>query len=122
MSHRVIAERLTEPWLWVTPRGDQIDASEGDFRILDAENGASWSITPEAFAAGYRHVTGEMYESRGTVQAQQLAPDSPPVTVMTLEGIERALPGDWIVSDDDGNDWVVDAMFFDANYRHVDEA
>lgn len=121
ISHRVTAERLGHPWHWVTPRGDPVAARKGDFRITDAVTNASWSIAPDAFAACYRHVTGETYESKGTVQARQLATDSPPVSVVSSEGPERAFPGDWIVTNEEGNDWVVDASFFEKNYQRLDD-
>jgi hypothetical protein len=120
LFHRVTAELLTQPWGWTTPKGDRVAASEGDYRITEPEKGARWSITREALAAGYLHIAGGTYEAHGTVRARQVRRGSLPEIVASSEGPERAFPGDWIVTDSNGNNWVVDAEFFNANYRSID--
>jgi hypothetical protein len=119
VPRRVTAVLLKVPWNWTTSKSDTVSAKEGDYRITDAESGAQWSVSPEALIAGYRHVGDDAYEACGRVEARQVASDAQPEVVASLEGLEQASPGDWIVADAQGNNWVVDVAYFHRNYRTV---
>jgi len=116
VRRRVSVERLSSPWTWTTPKGDPLTADAGDFRISDPRNGGQWSITPNALSAGYRQVGPGVFESHGTVRAREVRAGESEVIVGTAEGAERAVPGDWVVTDANGNQWVVDSDYFDENY------
>lgn len=96
-------------------------ARPGDYRLIDVDSGAQWSITPESLATGYVPLGDHNYESHGHVTAHQLAHDAQPEQVTSAEGEETAVAGDWIVTDDRGNSWVVSDDYFEANYRPVDD-
>lgn len=120
VPHRVRAEPIDTPWGWTTANGDVVIASAGDFRVTDPETGNQWSITPAALRSGYLTVGGGVYESRGSVTARQVIPGEHGESVVSLEGLESARPGDWVVTDADGNEWVVEDHWFKARYRPRD--
>ena len=119
MPHLVAAEPLTSAWEWATRNGDRVRARAGDYRVTDLSTGCQWSVTPQALAAGYVPLGADRYRSRGQVTARRLEPGASPVRVASLEGPETALPGDWVVTDQDGNDWVVADAWFVERYRPI---
>jgi hypothetical protein len=121
IPHLVRAETLADAWKWQTSNGDVITAQPGDYRLTDPATGTRWSITATALTASYRVIDGDLYESRGQVSAERLPTGSRPRPVRTLEGDEHAAPGDWVVSDDLGNRWVVPDRWFREHYLAITE-
>lgn len=119
VPHQVRVELLAEAWIWLTPNHESVAASAGDYRVTDRTGGSMWSVTPQALAEGYCHIHDEVYESRGTVDAVPANSVSERSTLLTTEGPETPSSGDWILTDATGNQWVVDAAFFEKNYRRA---
>jgi hypothetical protein len=115
----VHAERLSDPWSWTTEHGDLLSAAPGDYRITDPATREQWAVEPVAFSASYRHVGGESYESFGRVEARQVSPAGAAETVLSCEGAELAMPGDWVVVDERGLRWAVADAWFRSRYREV---
>jgi hypothetical protein len=91
-------------------------ARPGDYRITDPVAGSAWSVSPEALAVGYREMGDGVYESRGEVEARQIADGAEPEWVWSREGLERAHPGDWVVQDPEDQEWVVPDRWFRSRY------
>lgn len=95
-------------------------ARPGDYRITDPATGSVWSVSPDALAIGYREIGDGVYESRGEVDARQIADDAAPEWVWSREGRERAHPGDWVVQDSEDHQWVVPDHRFRSRYMPSD--
>ncbi|MHC9291255.1 RyR domain-containing protein [Mycobacterium sp. LTG2003] len=110
----VTARQRDEPWTWISHTGDTMYAEAGDWEVSD-DNGTTWSVNNERFAATYARV-GENGEWRrtGNVLAR-LAVDGE--IIETLEGPERAKSGDWVVKGERGEQWPVPPDDFAKNYR-----
>lgn len=119
VPHRVQATLLAAPWEWTTPQGDRLLAKAGDYRLTDESSGTQWSITEKALRAGYNDVGHGRFVSDGEVRAYRVSMDSDVVTVVSTEGAELARPGDWIITDHDGNQWVVDHSWFLDRYEQL---
>lgn len=114
---RVEATILSAPWVWSTLNGDVLLAHAGDFRVTDPDSGRQWSITADALRSGYSKVGHGLYESRGEVVAFRVSDQQGEIAIQSLEGPENARPGDWIITDDNNNHWVVDNEWFHERYR-----
>lgn len=118
MPHRVRAERLAEPWSWVTSNGSAVRAEPGDYRLTDVATAAQWSIAARALRTGYVEVSPGEYETTGEIAADRVLGDSD-VAVPTLEGTVVAHPGDWVVTAADGTQWVVVDSWFRDRYEPI---
>ena len=116
----VSAELLDQPWVWANPAGDVMTAGVGDYRVTDPVSLTQWSLTPAALRFGYEPVSTGVYRSRGHVKARRAAAAEAHLVIDSIEGRETARPNDWIVTDTDGNSWVVESQWFAARYRAVD--
>lgn len=110
----VTARQRSEPWTWTSHTGDTMRAEAGDWEVSD-DNGTTWSVNNERFAATYERI-GEngQWRRTGNVLAR-LAVDGE--VIETLEGPERVTAGDWIVKGDRGEQWPVPPADFAMNYR-----
>jgi hypothetical protein len=119
---QVTARVLTKRTTWTTTHGDRLVAAPGDWWLTSDTHGAGWSVRDDAFRAAYTRVAGDTYVARGAdVTARRIRIGEAPEVVVSLEGPETARPGDWIVRDAAGNEWVIDAVDFEAKYAPVDE-
>jgi hypothetical protein len=116
-------------------RGGVIETLEGpaSFKVDDYLcHGAAndfWPIGAAKFLGTKVYITGqpepesgafEMYMTRGSVEAVQMAE-----AFETGRGegeVLRGKAGDYLVRDDDGNEWVVDRTIFENTYVGVEEA
>ncbi|MBM7500891.1 hypothetical protein JOD52_001731 [Brachybacterium muris] len=112
-SGRVSATRLDTARAWRTAHGDHLQAEPGDWWVT-TDDGRSHSVAPSAFAATYQHVSEEVYRRIGQVRAREALIQE---SVQTLEGEARATPGDWILTDEQGNRWPVPPEEFTGSYR-----
>lgn len=118
----VNATVLVNHWTWNTSNGDVLVAKPGDFRITDPDSGKQWSITASALRSGYTKIGHELYQSRGEVSAAQVSDSEGDITIHSHEGPETARPGDWVITDDSNNRWVVDDAWFRKRYRPFHDA
>jgi hypothetical protein len=104
----------------LTDAGDALVAAAGDWWASDDSPRADgstreWSIGQVQFAAMYRPVAGSpgVFERIGEIWAR---PSEMGEVIQSLEGAETALESDWVVRDDDGNQWLVPDAHFVKNY------
>lgn len=118
----VRAEALNTVWVWSTANGDEMTANPGDFRVWDPDvPSAPWSVTAEALAWGYQLLgDGVAYESKGEVRARQVDIGGTSEVVSSTEGDGIARPGDWIVTDPEGRQWIVTDSEFARRYALSD--
>lgn len=100
---------------WETPRGDILTGSVGDWWVV-SEDGASRTVAPEAFAATYTSLGGQVYRRIGTIRARQVRETE---RVETLEGPAHAMPRDWIATSPRGERWPIPAEQFLSLYAPV---
>ena len=112
----VLARRLTKRTSWVAQSGEQLVSESGDWWVTDEDGTNGRGVAPDAFARTYvaDPDSPDRYLRIGRVAAHPAAGGE---IVHTLEGDERANPGDWIVVDELGTSWPVPAAQFDAGYR-----
>lgn len=109
----VRATRLNAPRAWQTRHGDTMQASAGDWWVISGD-GEQRSVAPESFAKTYKHIEGDRFERTGRVHARQVIASE---TVKTHEGRVQASRRDWVVTDDDGSQWVVPCDVFERQYQ-----
>ncbi|TRY16881.1 hypothetical protein FOJ82_13490 [Tessaracoccus rhinocerotis] len=97
---------------WTTETGQEMQAKPGDHVLSDGTR--EWTIGPEELAKTYRPVSADIWARTGEVTAQLAYPGE---TVESREGPQTAEAGQWRVTDDAGNSWLVPADKFEANYR-----
>ena len=112
----VLARRLTKRTSWVAESGEQLVSESGDWWVTDEDGTHGRGVAPDAFARTYVPDSDkpDRYLRTGRVAAH---PATGGEIVHTLEGEERANPGEWIVVDELGNSWPVPAAQFAAGYR-----
>jgi hypothetical protein len=112
----VVATRLTKRTSWVAESGEELVSESGDWWVTDEDGTNGRGVAPDAFARTYVADPGRTgrYLRVGRVAAHPAAGGE---VVHTLEGEERAKPGDWIVVDELGNSWPVPGAQFAAGYR-----
>jgi hypothetical protein len=112
----VKATRLTRRTSWIAPSGEQLVSDAGDWWVTDEDGTNGRGVVPDAFARTYIADPDSpgRYLRVGRVAAHPAAGGE---IVHTLEGDERANPGDWIVVDEQGRSWAVPAAQFAAGYR-----
>ena len=109
----VNAIRLTEPYSWQGPNGDEMAAVAGDWR-LDDTCGDTWSIADREFRESYEHIEADTWRRTGEVLAR---PGVSGETLQTLEGPGTVAEGDWVVMGRRGVVWSVSAEHFALNYE-----
>jgi hypothetical protein len=112
----VLARRLTRRTSWVAPSGEELVSETGDWWVTDEDGTNGRGVAPDAFARTFvaDPDSPDRYLRVGRVAAHPAAGGE---IVHTLEGDERANPGDWIVVDEVGRSWAVPATQFAAGYR-----
>lgn len=105
-----LVRTVTAPTSWATPSGQQLLAQPGDHILTDGKQ--YWSITDADFRATYR-LAGDEYERIGTVLARLAIPGE---EIISREGPQTAVPGDWLVIDQAGNTWLVSKSHFAQHY------
>jgi len=118
VPQRIRADRLSEPWSWVTANGNVLRAETGDYRVTETRTGAQWSVAPGALRSGYVEVAPGEYEATGEITADRVVGRANH-TVPSLEGSVVAHPGDWIVTAADGSQWVLVDSWFRSRYEEV---
>jgi hypothetical protein len=116
LPKRVQAEVLSAEWEWSTARGERLIARSGDYRLTDLASREQWSVSSEALDAGYLAVGNGVYESHGETDARRIADGDQAETVVSREGAEFARPGDWVLRDSLGEEWVVGDRWFREHY------
>jgi hypothetical protein len=114
----VVATRLTKRTSWVAESGEELVSESGDWWVTDEDRTNGRGVAPDAFARTYVADPGTpgRYLRVGRVAAYLAVGGE---VVHTLEGEEKANPGDWIVVDELGNSWPVPAAQFAAGYRRA---
>ncbi len=103
---------ITESIEWVTPRGDHLFGSVGDWYVV-SEDGSMRTVSDSAFTQSYTHIEKQVYRRTGEIRARQVFVRTP---VPTLEGSAHAEPGDWVATDALGNRWPIPAEVFATLY------
>ena len=113
----VSAVPLQSVWTWQNETGDTMTAVPGDWRVTD-DTGRHWSVAPTEFANSYRHTSGDRWMRTGRMRAR---PATGGEVISTMEGTVVAPVDGWVVEGISGEQWVVPAEKFRANYRLVDD-
>lgn len=112
----VQARQLSEPVDWTTERGDVLHGELGDWWVTSPD-GAVRTVAAADFAETYAHIEGDRYQRFGVFQARRAVEVE---VIPTPEGTATAHPGDWVVTDPNGNSWPVPDPVFRAGYQPVD--
>jgi hypothetical protein len=92
----------------------QDTAQAGDGLVSD--EGSSWPVAKDIFAATYEHIEGDLYVKTATVMAIQI---NEPFEVETLEGLARASAGDYLAQGPTGEAWPIPQATFESTYETV---
>lgn len=109
----VHAMKLAEQHEWYTEDNVRMVGSPGDYLIND--NGKEWVVKEHLFKKTYRDVGGGQYLKTARVYARQA--DSG-LALAVPESVIEARPGDWVVSDMEGNSWVMPDHEFTNQYEY----
>lgn len=110
------ANQLQEATEWKTARGEILTGHAGDWFVHD-DTGGWRTVTDDAFRQTHEHLSGNQWRRKGVVFAYQV---STPMEIRTLEGTSTALPGDWVVTDQENRQWPVPNEHFQQTYESVD--
>jgi hypothetical protein len=106
---------LESDWHWQNGSGEWLQGRAGDYQVRDGD-GRAWSVDREIFARSYEHLAGNRWRRTGTVFAQPAVPGE---LVVTLEGPGTAEEGDWVIRGAAGEQWLISAEHFAANYERA---
>lgn len=115
-SGTVTARQVTEPLEWSVPAGDTFVAAVGDWVVTDA-SGSERVVKAAEF--NHMHEPTDQpgrYRRLGRVHAGHILNTT---TVRSLEDVQVARAGDWLVTDERGNSWPVPDAHFRATYTPV---
>lgn len=112
----VRAARVQVATTWRTDSGDEMQAAPGDW-LLEGSDGSRWSVSDAALHDTYVHVGDDRYRPVGSVQGIQL---DAPARVRSPEGEVSGRAGDWLVRNELGDVWIVDATAFAQRYEPED--
>lgn len=118
-SGTVTARQVTEPLEWSVPAGDTFVAAVGDWVVTDA-SGSERVVKAAEF--NHMHEPTDQpgrYRRLGRVHAGHILNTT---TVRSLEDVQVARAGDWLVTDERGNSWPVPDAHFRATYTPVADA
>lgn len=113
----VQAEVSDKAFDWKTKDGQTMHAVAGDWRVTHP-NGRIGSVKPDVFKASYEPVEGKpgWYKKTAVTRAQVL---DRPFDVKTLEGNGHGEPGDYLVTGEKGEQYIVQKQEFESLYRPV---
>lgn len=109
----VSAVRAGEGWTWTNEAGGQMQAEAGDWRVT-SDDGRSWSVLPDIFARTYTAVDGDRWRRTGQAHARPAVAGE---TITSIEGLQVARDGDWVIQGAKGEQWVTSGTHFAANYE-----
>ena len=112
----VTAVRRDEPWSWSTSDGTVMQGKAGDWEVTDDE-GATRSIAPSIFEKTHAPVDGDRWRRVGEIRGRQARPGE---VVHSLEGDQRARPGQWVLRGVEGEEWLVSAEHLESSYDRLD--
>lgn len=107
---------------WRDDGGNLLRAEPGDYMIVDHPSGCSQrTVKPDRFRATHRKRAGAdaIYDRIGRVRARIAAVGE---RVDSREGPQTAGPGQWVLRDDSGAEWIVAADRLVNHYRMVGPA
>ena len=93
--------------------------------ILSGTNNDVWPVTRSIFDQTYSAVPPTIHGQPGTyikvpiqVFAYQLA-EPALITLANNQGVIKGLPGDWVIKNKDGHQWIVTHDIFEKTYREI---
>ncbi|MGV1089011.1 MAG: hypothetical protein ACOYBX_13600, partial [Mycobacterium sp.] len=109
----VVAQRHTEPWLWMSASGQTMNADGGDWEVRGTGN-ETWSVRDDIFRSTHEQLDGTHWRRTGIVEARKAHAGE---VIDTLEGPLTAQSGDWIVRGSAGEQWPVRPEIFRQQYE-----
>jgi len=108
----VTAVRRAEPWSWTASDGTVLHGRAGDWEVTD-NGGASRSVDAAIFEKTHEPVGGDRWRRVGEIRGRLARPGE---VVHSLEGDQRARPGQWVLRGVEGEEWLVSAEHVEAAY------
>lgn len=114
---QVKATQLTEPRDWLAADGTPKRSQAGDWWVtnLDGTNGRGVEDRP--FKESHRRIRGDLYRRTGRYRARRLLAPERVISKEDRPTGAEAQPGQWVLTDDQGQRWAVPDDHFRANYR-----
>ena len=112
----VTAVRRHEAWDWTTADGSVLHGRAGDWEVTDGD-GTSRSVDADIFEKTHEPVGGDRWRRVGEIRGRLARPGE---VVHSLEGDQRARPGQWVLRGVEGEEWLVPAEHLEASYDRVD--